>query len=141
MSLNDDDNDTKAGYCKPPTHSRFQKGKSGNPNGRPKKPRSTAKTEFLRELDRALREKITIRENGRTREITKLRAIAKQITNKAALGDPSSLRLVLPDIKWRDEAIQKELRERERPVEELTDEELTYLVRGELPPSLDKKKK
>lgn len=25
------------GYCKPPEHSRFQKGRSGNPGGRPKK--------------------------------------------------------------------------------------------------------
>ena len=29
------------GYCNPPQHSRFQKGKSGNPSGRPKHSRNT----------------------------------------------------------------------------------------------------
>ena len=140
MSFNNNDDD-QAGYGNPPKHTRFQKGKSGNPNGRPRKPRSTIATDSVKELDRALRKKITIREDGRPKRISTLRAIMTQIVNKAALGEPAALRTIIPNIKWRDEVIQQELRERERPYEEMTDEELTYLMRGELPPSLDKKKK
>ena len=32
----DDQPDYKVGYKKPPLHTRFQKGQSGNPRGRPK---------------------------------------------------------------------------------------------------------
>ncbi|WP_254438687.1 DUF5681 domain-containing protein [Ruegeria arenilitoris] len=32
-----DQTKTQVGYMRPPEHSRFKKGKSGNPKGRPKK--------------------------------------------------------------------------------------------------------
>lgn len=35
-----DDNSYEVGYGKPPKHSQFQKGRSGNPKGRPKKPKN-----------------------------------------------------------------------------------------------------
>ena len=47
MSAEDDD---KVGYCKPPKHSRFKPGQSGNPLGRPRKNRSI-ETMIKRELD------------------------------------------------------------------------------------------
>lgn len=38
-------------------------------------------------VKRALREKVSIQENGRRKTITKARAIGKQLVNKAASGD------------------------------------------------------
>jgi Family of unknown function (DUF5681) len=58
------------GYGRPPEHSRFQQGKSGNPNGRPKKSRN-AKTIIRRVLDST----VTVREGARTRTVSKLEGI------------------------------------------------------------------
>jgi hypothetical protein len=70
------------GFGKPPAHSRFKPGKSGNPNGRPK-----GALNFATTLRRTLREVVVINENGRRKEITKLEAALKQLVNKAASGD------------------------------------------------------
>lgn len=74
------------GYGKPPMQSRFKKGESGNPQGRPKGSLNLATV-----LLRALREKVIICENGRRRSITKLEASMKQLVNKAASGDLRAL--------------------------------------------------
>jgi len=49
MTNDDETPDYEMGYGKPPKSSRFAKGKSGNPSGRPKKP-SDADAEWRREL-------------------------------------------------------------------------------------------
>ncbi len=51
--------DYDVGYGKPPQHTRFRKGQSGNPTGRPKGARNL-KTELLEELQ----EQILVREGG-----------------------------------------------------------------------------
>jgi hypothetical protein len=78
------------GYGKPPRHTRFQTGKSGNPNGRPKK-----STTFDDDVDRELSTPITVLENGKRRRITKQRAIAKQHVNRALGGDVRSTELLV----------------------------------------------
>jgi len=78
---------SRVGYCSPPEQTRFQKGVSGNPRGRPKGSLNVATV-----LTRTLREKITIKENGRRRTVTKLEAALKQLVNKAAAGDLAALR-------------------------------------------------
>jgi len=123
---------------KPPKNTRFQKGRSGNPSGRPRKSQSSA-SESAKELERALRETITIQENGRTKRITKRRAIMKQVTNKAALGDPRALRLLLQNVKWSEEEMRKEIRDAMRPVEQLSDDELQAIILGEVPQSVIEK--
>ena len=79
-------NANSVGYRKPPAHSRFKRGKSGNPNGRPK-----GTLNFATTLLRTLREIVVINENGRRKEITKLEAAVKQLVNKAASGDLRAL--------------------------------------------------
>ncbi len=78
------------GYGKPPAYTRFKKGQSGNPKGRPKGSLNLATV-----LERTLRERVVVNENGRRIELTKLEAAIKQLVNKAALGDPTALRQLL----------------------------------------------
>jgi len=82
--------DYEVGYGRPPVHSRFQKGKSGNPRGRPK-----GSTNHLMLLRRVLDQKVTVTENGKTRDITKIEAAMTQLLNKAAQGDPRAFETLL----------------------------------------------
>ena len=70
------------GFRRPPESTRFKKGVSGNPKGRPKGSLNIA-TVFMKEL----RERVVINEHGQRRSITKLEAAFKQLVNKAAGGD------------------------------------------------------
>jgi len=69
---------------------RFQKGCSGNPFGRPRAPRSIRKL-ILRGLD----EEVSVTENGEQRLLSKLQVILTQIVNKAAMGDQQFQALLL----------------------------------------------
>ena len=75
------------GFRKPPKHTRFKKGLSGNPRGRPKGTRNLATV-----LEQTLREKVVINENGKRKTVTKLEAAVKQLVNKAASGDLAAMR-------------------------------------------------
>jgi Family of unknown function (DUF5681) len=75
------------GFGKPPKPSQFRKGLSGNPKGRPKGSRNLATV-----LERTLKEKVVINENGVRRTVTKLEAAVKQLVNHAASGDLAAMR-------------------------------------------------
>ena len=76
------DDDSITGFANPPQSSRFKKGKSGSPNGRPRGTTSPASA-----LRKALRESVVVHENGKRKRITKLQAIMNQAVNNAARGD------------------------------------------------------
>lgn len=78
------------GYCSPPKHSQFQKGRSGNPGGRPKR-RKTLQTLVME----ALNEFVVVTENGTSKRISKRQAAAKQLANKVAKGETASLKLLV----------------------------------------------
>jgi hypothetical protein len=77
----------EVGYGKPPKSTQFQKGRSGNPKGRPRGTLNLATV-----LERTLRERVVVNENGRRKTITKLQAAIKQLVNQAASGDLAALR-------------------------------------------------
>ena len=81
------------GYSKPPSASRFRKGQSGNPRGRPKN-RS-------REIpyDAILGQMVTIREEGRERRVTAAEAFLLQLTQKGLAGDSAAARSSLEAIE------------------------------------------
>ena len=81
-----DEREYSVGKGKPPQHTRFQKGQSGNPKGRPK-----GKTNLATVLEKALREKVVINENGQRKTVTKLEAALTALVNKAASGDLRAL--------------------------------------------------
>ena len=70
------------GNKRPPLHSRFKKGQSGNPRGRPKGSLNL-ETDLLAELA----EVIVINEGGSRRKITKQRAFVKATIANAIKGD------------------------------------------------------
>ncbi len=82
--------DYEVGYGKPPKHTRFNKGQSGNPRGRPKDTKNL-KTDLQEELN----EKITIREGADERRISKQRALVKSLTAKAIKGDTRAANVLL----------------------------------------------
>jgi hypothetical protein len=82
--------DGVVGYGRPPRHSRFTKGKSGNPTGRVKHSKNLATV-----LMNSANEPVTVTEGGRRRTITKMDAMSKQLVNKAAAGDPRATQLLM----------------------------------------------
>ncbi len=70
------------GYGRPPRATRFKKGCSGNPKGRPK-----GSLNVTAMLIKTLREKVVINENGQRKTVTKMEATFKQLVNKAAGGE------------------------------------------------------
>ena len=84
------DGDYKVGFGKPPERTRFKKGRSGNPRGRPKDVKNLATL-----LGKTLSERVIINEHGRRRSISKLEAAVKQLVNKAASGDPKFMQQLL----------------------------------------------
>jgi Family of unknown function (DUF5681) len=82
--------DYEVGHCRPPRHSQFRKGQSGNPNGRPRGSKS-----INRLLKEALSEKVTVNVNGQRREISKREAIVLQLVNKSAAADLKAVQILL----------------------------------------------
>ena len=77
------------GRGKPPAHTRFKPGQSGNPRGRPR-----GSVDLGRALLVAASETVTVTENGRKRRLTKLEVAARQVANKAASGDQRAIELL-----------------------------------------------
>ncbi len=83
--------DHEVGYGKPPVHTRFRKGRSGNPAGRPRGSRDLAAL-LAAELDKP----VAVREGGGTvRKVRKREALAAGLVNKALQGDLRAARLLL----------------------------------------------
>lgn len=81
---------TAVGYGKPPQHTRFKKGQSGNPKGRPK---GSKNLDTL--LMESVNERVTINENGVPKKVSKLAVMHKQLANKGATGDLRALQMIL----------------------------------------------
>ncbi|MEM9167285.1 MAG: DUF5681 domain-containing protein [Planctomycetota bacterium] len=81
------------GYRKPPEHSRWKPGQSGNPKGRPKKVK-----DFEKLLDIELDRTISVSEGGRRIPLTKRELILKTLVNDALKSDHRARRLLLPFI-------------------------------------------
>lgn len=80
----------RVGYGKPPKHSQFKKGVSGNPRGR--RTGSRNRTTLLRQV---ARRQITVTVNGTPRPISRAQAILLDLAAKAHAGDPNALARLL----------------------------------------------
>jgi hypothetical protein len=121
--------DYDVGYAKPPTHSRFQPGQSGNPKGRAKGTLNL-KTDLTQELG----ERIRVKEGARELSISKQRALLKALVAKALKGDTRAAALLIALV---DKHIAPDLATIDsRPLSRTEDQILTDFLRqhGALPP-------
>lgn len=83
----------QVGYKQPPEASKFRKGQSGNPRGRPRNSH--------REIpyDAVLGQMVTIREDGRERRVTAAEAFLLQLTQKGLAGDSVAARASLEAVE------------------------------------------
>ena len=82
MSNDDDD----VGFRRPPKSTRFQKGRSGNPRGRPRCTRN-----FKTDLKETLARPVQVTEAGRARSISTQQASLERLREKALRGDQRAL--------------------------------------------------
>ena len=80
----------RIGYAKPPLHTRFKKGQSGNPAGRPKGIQSIG-WKISKELSKSVR----TRRGNKPTKVTKRELNVLQVVNKALRGDVRALALIL----------------------------------------------
>jgi hypothetical protein len=74
------------GYKKPPQHSRFQPGRSGNPGGRQKGVRN-----FGTDVKRTLEVPVSLNDQGRARRVSTQEAALLRLREKALKGDARSI--------------------------------------------------
>ena len=89
---------TKRGYKNPPVEHQFQKGKSGNPKGRPRKKKQSSSDlslDIMASLHRELGKTISVQENGQHKEVTKLDAFSAQLVAQSVNGKPSQQKMLL----------------------------------------------
>lgn len=111
MSEAADEGERKVGYRRPPSSSRFKKGTSGNPRGRPKG--RTIRPPY----DAVLGQLVTVREDGRERRLTAAEAFLLHITKRGLEGDGAAARSAMAAIE--------EARARQRGPEE---DQITVIV-------------
>jgi hypothetical protein len=70
------------GYARPPQHTRFKRGLSGNPFGRPPK-----KPDFYTELTRVLHDTVTIIVEGEPQQVTVQQALLFRLRDQALRGE------------------------------------------------------
>jgi hypothetical protein len=85
-SIGGDSTSYTVGYRKPPTHSRFRPGQSGNPAGRRKGVRN-----LMTDVQRTLRVPISVKEGGRSRKISTQEGALLVLREKALKGDARAL--------------------------------------------------
>src|SRR5262245_15238545 len=74
------------GYGRPPVHTRFKPGKSGNPKGRPRGSRNLRTI-----IQDALMTKVVLRQGQGKRSISKLEGIVLRQVDDALKGDPKAI--------------------------------------------------
>jgi hypothetical protein len=90
--MSDTKREYAANYRKPPLHTRFKKGQSGNPRGRPKKTLPAL-------LLAALNEPVFVTIDGKRRKITKREVIVTQMVDNAAGADLRATKMLIDMMK------------------------------------------
>lgn len=90
--MSDEKNDYEVGYKRPPVATRFKKGKSGNPSGKPKKiSQELDPGKILQAIDN---EEVIVKIDGRGKRMRKAEINFRQLFNKATKGNLTDARLI-----------------------------------------------
>ena len=105
--------DSHVGYKNPPVQSRFQKGQSGNPRGRPKKV-----PDFMEDAAEILGGTVTGQAKGKSVTLPTVQAVFRTLCRQALNGNNQALRRVIELILTleptaRDKANEKETAKRD----------------------------
>jgi hypothetical protein len=91
MVVHVDDDPYEVGFGKPPEHTKFKKGKSGNPTGRPKRGPEDIDVEHL--FIEQLFHPVTFIVNGRQHKMPAWKVIAKKLLAECMKGNIPSIKL------------------------------------------------
>ena len=80
----------EVGYKRPPVKSRFRKGQSGNPTGRPKGQRNLGPV-----LAEVLRQTVTVKQDEKSERMSKGEAVIRVLLTKATKGDSRAIKAML----------------------------------------------
>ena len=83
----------EVGYRKPPKATRFKKGRSGNPSGRPKRPANVIDPAII--IHMIGNEEIVVDDNGKRKRMTKDEIYFRRLFAKAIRGDLKAARIVM----------------------------------------------
>jgi len=89
-SRNCADRPYQVGFGKPPKHTQFKPGQSGNPRGKPK-----GRKNFETILDQILHRKLPIRDRGSVRHVPLIEAMLLKFAEEALRGNPKAAAFLL----------------------------------------------
>ena len=122
-----ENNANEVGYGRPPKHSQFKPGQSGNPKGR------RPQTKNLKETyEQVLNAPLVISDGGTRTTVTALQATFMQLSRKAVSGDTAATRLLLDQAaRLNLLADNKDDNRSTDPLTDLDNEILAEVERGE----------
>ena len=118
------------GYGKPPVHSRFRKGQSGNPTGKRRHGEAERAEVLIRKEAYRL---LTVREGDKVSRMPALQAVWRSLMASAAKGNVSALRAAVKGVLDIEDARARRTggttnKKLSKDVNEMTDEELMDIL-------------